>query len=159
MTTTLRILLALALAVPGGALVVSAQAWEEKKIVAANAVEWVKGPASIPAGAEAAVLFGDPTAEGLFAMRLKLPAGYHIAPHTHPKPEVVTIISGRFKLGSGETADPEATETLEPGALFAMHPGMTHFVYTDEETVVQLNSVGPWGITYVNPADDPRKTN
>jgi quercetin dioxygenase-like cupin family protein len=151
-------LLTLALAVVAGLSGPSAQAAEEKKIIAADAVEWGKGPASIPAGAEAAVLYGDPTADGLFAMRLKLPAGYHIGPHFHPKPEVVTIISGMFKLGTGETADPEATETLEPGALFAMHPGMAHYVYTDEETVVQLNSVGPWAITYFNAADDPRKT-
>ena len=48
---------------------------------------------------------------------------------------------------------------LEEGALFAMPPGMAHYVFTEEETVVQLSSVGPWGITYLNAADDPRKTN
>jgi hypothetical protein len=26
-----------------------------------------------------------------------------------------------------------------------------------EETIVQVHGIGPWGITYVNEADDPRK--
>ena len=102
------------------------------------------------------MLYGDPAAEGLFALRLKLPAGYRIAPHTHPKPEVVTVISGALRLGMGETADEGAAQALSPGDFFAMAPGMAHYVFADEETVVQLNSNGPWGITYVNPADDPR---
>jgi hypothetical protein len=35
--------------------------------------------------------------------------------------------------------------------------GMTHYAFFPEETVIQLHGIGPQGITYVNPADDPRK--
>jgi quercetin dioxygenase-like cupin family protein len=102
------------------------------------------------------VLYGDPGKDGLFAMRLKLSKGYHVPPHSHPKPEVVTVISGTFRLGMGETADQGKATALSAGSLITLSPGMAHFVYADEETVVQLNSTGPWGITYVNAKDDPR---
>ncbi|MGH6897391.1 MAG: cupin domain-containing protein [Geminicoccaceae bacterium] len=135
----------------------TAQTMDEHKIVSPDAVEWAPGPASIPPGAEAAVLYGDPSKEGLFALRLKLPSGYHIPPHTHPKPEVVTVISGTFRLGMGETADQSKAQPLAAGSFFAMAPGMAHYASADEETVVQVNSTGPWGLTYVNPKDDPRQ--
>ena len=122
-------------------------------------IQWQAAPPSVPKGAEIAVLYGNPAEEGPFAMRLKFPADYSIPPHTHPKPEVVTVISGTFLLGSGDAADRANTEVLDSGSFFAFEPGMAHFAYTDEETVVQINSVGPWGIEYVNPADDPRQTN
>ena len=127
-------------------------------ILAPQEIKWGPGPASIPPGAQAAVLYGDPGKEGLFALRLKLPAGYHIAPHTHPKPEVVTVISGTFRLGMGEMADKAKAKALPAGSFFALSPGMAHFAYADEDTVIQLNSTGPWALNYVNPKDDPRKT-
>lgn len=126
------------------------------KIVKADEVTWSAGPPSLPAGAQAAVLYGDPTKEGLFAMRLKLPAGYRIAPHRHPKPEIVTVISGAFHIGMGANADPATTQRLQPGSFFAFDPGLVHYAHVQEDTVVQLNSTGPWAITYDNPADDPR---
>jgi quercetin dioxygenase-like cupin family protein len=148
---------AAALALACAALALPASAADNHTIVAANEVTWSPGPASMPKGAEAAVLFGDPSKEGVFAMRLKMPKGYQIAPHSHPKPEVVTVISGTFRIGMGETADPAKAKALTAGGLFAFPPGMTHFASTDEETVIQLNSVGPWALTYVNPKDDPRQ--
>ena len=144
-------------AVAGATFAGSAQAMEGHKIVPVQEIKWGPGPASIPPGAEAAVLYGDPAKEGLFALRLKLPKGYHIAPHTHPKPEVVTIISGAFRFSMGETADRSKAQLLPAGSMFACAPGMAHFVYADEDTVVQLNSNGPWGITYVKVNDDPRQ--
>ncbi|HUH48468.1 MAG TPA: cupin domain-containing protein [Mycoplana sp.] len=124
-------------------------------MVAPGDIKWAPAPKVLPAGAEAAVLFGDPTKEGLFAFRLKLPPGYAIPPHTHPAYEVVTVISGTTNLGMGETADRGATRALPAGSFFALPPGMAHYVYFDEETVVQVTTNGPWGIKYVNPADDP----
>jgi quercetin dioxygenase-like cupin family protein len=134
-----------------------AQTGDGHKVVTPQEVKWGPGPASIPPGAEAAALYGDPSKEGLFALRLKLPKGYRIPPHTHPKPEVVTVISGVFRLGMGETADPSKAKPLPAGSFVALPPGMAHFAMADEETVVQLNSTGPWGLTYVNPKDDPRQ--
>jgi quercetin dioxygenase-like cupin family protein len=126
-------------------------------IVSPQDIKWGKAPPSIPPGAEAAVLYGDPGKEGMFAFRLKLPKGYRIPPHTHPKPEIVTVISGTFRLGMGEISDASKAQPLAAGSFFVMTPGMVHTAFADEDTVVQLNSTGPWGITYVNPKDDPRQ--
>lgn len=144
-------------AIAGVALGASAQTTDGHRVLAPQEIKWAPGPASLPPGSEAAVLYGDPAKEGLFAFRLKVPRGYHIPPHTHPKPEVVTVISGTFRLGMGEKADKAKAQALPAGSFFALPPGMAHFAYADEDTVIQLNSTGPWGLTYVNPADDPRK--
>lgn len=135
-----------------------ASAEDAHTMVTPDAIKWGLAPKVLPAGAEAAVLFGDPTKEGMFALRLKVPAGYAIAPHTHPADEVVTVISGATNLGMGETADRNATTALPAGSFFALPPDTAHFVYFDEDTVVQINTVGPWGLKYINPADDPQKT-
>ncbi len=131
-------------------------AGEDHTLLSADEIQWSPGPASIPAGAEAVVLHGKPGEEGIFALRLKLPAGYHLPPHYHPRPEIVTVISGNFRIGMGEVADRSKVESLGPGSFFAFPPGMAHYAYTDEETVIQLNSTGPWGLQYVNAKDDPR---
>lgn len=120
-------------------------------------IAWSAGPPSLPLGARAAVLYGDPAKEGLFVMRLRLPKGYKIPPHTHPRPEIVTVVSGAFHVGMGTKANASKATRLPPGSFFAFNPGMAHYAYVQEETVVQLSSTGPWAITYVNEADDPRK--
>ena len=127
------------------------QAADQHKVLSANEIKWSPGPASIPKGAEVAVLFGDPTKDGPFAMRLKMPSGYKIAPHSHPKPEVVTVISGTFRIGMGDKADPSKEKPLAAGGFFAFPPGMTHFASTEGETVVQLNSCRPVGLELRQP--------
>jgi quercetin dioxygenase-like cupin family protein len=126
-------------------------------VIAPDAIQWKAAPPTLPAGAQAAVLYGDPTKEGLFAMRLNLPKGYQIPPHTHPKPEVVTVISGTARLGMGEIADQETAERLPTGSFFALPAGMPHYAFAEEDTIIQLNSFGPWSLNYVRPEDDPRK--
>ena len=120
-------------------------------------INWGAAPPSLPLGARAAVLFGDPTKEGMFVLRLRLPKGYKIPPHTHPQPEIVTVISGAFHVGMGTVANASKAKRLPRGSFFAFDPGMAHYAFVQEETVVQLSSTGPWTITYVNEADDPRK--
>lgn len=127
-------------------------------IIPAGSVAWSPGPPSLAPGAQVAVLYGDPSKEGLFVMRLKMPAGFRIAPHTHPRPEIVTVISGAFNVGMGAVADPSKAHRLPAGSFFAFDPGLAHYAHVDEETVVQLSSTGPWSIAYVNPADDPRRS-
>jgi quercetin dioxygenase-like cupin family protein len=144
-------------ALAGVAATAPAETMDEHKVVAPDEIEWAPAPASLPPGAEAAVLFGDPGEEGLFALRLKLPEGYSIPPHTHPADEVVTVLSGTFQLGMGETADRDKAQPLPAGSFFALPPGTAHYAFIDEDTVVQITTVGPWGLTYVNPADDPRQ--
>ncbi len=157
MKTAFSALVMSAVALASAAFAASADTMEAHKIVLPQEITWGPGPAALPAGAEAATLFGDPTKEGLFALRLKLPAGYHIPPHIHPKPEVVTVISGTFRLGMGETANQSKAQPLPAGSFFAMPPSMAYYVFADEDTVIQLNSNGPWGLTYMNPKDDPRQ--
>jgi quercetin dioxygenase-like cupin family protein len=120
-------------------------------------VAWKAGPPSLQPGAQAAVLYGDPSKEGLFVMRLKLPKGFKIAPHTHPKPEILTVVSGAFNIGMGSVADRKKARRLPSGSFFAFAPGLAHYAHVDEPTVVQLSSTGPWTINYINPADDPRR--
>ena len=147
-----------AAALAGAASTAPAGTMDGHRIVSADEIKWAPAPAVLPPGAEAAVLFGDPTKEGPFALRLKLPEGYSVPPHMHPVDEVVTVISGTFGLGMGETADQGEARPLPAGSFFALAPGTAHYVFIDEETVIQINTVGPWGLTYVNPEDDPRKS-
>ena len=129
---------------------------EEHVFAPVDDIEYAAGPASLAEGAEYAVLEGDPGEEGMFVMRLRLPDGFEIRPHTHPNFERVTVISGTFNLGMGETFDPDAAHTLPAGSFTSMPPGMVHFAYAEGETVIQLTSIGPWEIDYINPEDDPR---
>lgn len=128
-----------------------------QKIFQPQDIKWGPGPAALPAGAESAVLYGDPAKEGMFAMRIKAPKGYRIPPHSHHQPELVTVISGKFTLGLGKTPDRATVQTLPAGALAVTPPGVAHYVFVDEDTVVQINAMGPWGLDYVEPKDDPRK--
>jgi len=102
------------------------------------------------------VLEGDPTADGFFTMRIKMPDGYRVPPHWHSRQERVTVLSGVLNLGQGDTFDDAATKALPAGTYSSMPPGMTHFGWMTGETVLQLSTQGPWTITYVNAADDPR---
>lgn len=120
-------------------------------------IKWGPAPASLPSGAQGAVLQGDPAKAGPFALRLKLPDGYRIPPHYHPAIEHITVLEGTFVLGTGEAVSGGTEKPLGAGSFAFMPAGMRHFVRAQGETVVQLHGTGPWGITYVNPSDDPRK--
>lgn len=123
-----------------------------------KAIVWKDGPPSLPRGAKFTVLEGDPTADGPFTMRIKLPGGYRIPPHTHPKTERLTVISGTFRLGMGARFDTSGMQTLPAGTYGFWPAGMQHFAEARGETVVQVHGTGPWQIVYVNPADDPRSS-
>lgn len=120
-------------------------------------VRWQAGPPSLPPGAEFAVLEGDPSKPGPFVFRVKVPDGYRIPPHTHPKPERVTILAGTFHLGMGEKFDATKGEALPVGTYGTWPAGMKHYVWVEGETIVQFHGDGPWVIEYINPDDDPRK--
>lgn len=117
---------------------------------------WQDGPPSLPPGAKFAVLEGDPAKSGPFVFRVKVPDGYRIPPHRHPKPERVTILAGTFHLGMGDTFDMTKGEALPAGTYGTWPAGMKHYVWVRGETVVQFHGDGPWVIEYLNPADDPR---
>jgi quercetin dioxygenase-like cupin family protein len=119
-------------------------------------LEWADAKA-IPPGAKVAVIEGQPSEAGPFIVRVKLPANYKIPAHWHPAIEHVTVISGTFNIGTGDKLDKEKTKALTPGSVVIIQPKTNHFAWASEETVIQLNGVGPQDIIYVNPEDDPRK--
>ncbi len=120
-------------------------------------IKWQDGPPSLPRGAKFAVLEGDPAKESFFTMRILMPDGFKVPPHTHPKVEHVTVISGTFNFGMGDKFDQATTQAM-PASTFGFWPaGMKHFAWMKGETVLQLHGIGPWTIEYVNPADDPRR--
>jgi mannose-6-phosphate isomerase-like protein (cupin superfamily) len=120
-------------------------------------MEWNAAPTALPSGAELAVLEGDPMKPGPYTMRLKMPDGYHIPPHMHMKREHVTVVSGELHVGLGDSFDEKAMSSFSPGSFAYLEPGTHHYAMSKGETVIQLHGMGPWGIKYVNPADDPRK--
>jgi uncharacterized protein DUF4437 len=161
MSNTRRRVITTAVAVFLFGMVASAGAGEDGPaghgIFPPGELEWGAGPASLQSGAKSVVLEGDPAKEGLFTMRLMLPDGFQIKPHWHPAVEHITVISGTFNLGMGDTFDTSKSKALPVGAFAFLAPKMSHFAWAKGETVVQLHGQGPWQINYLNPADDPRK--
>ena len=123
----------------------------------ADAIKWGPAPAVLPTGADMAVIAGDPSKDGIYVLRLKLPAGYKIAAHNHPTSEYVTVISGSFHIGMGDKVDETKGIELTAGGFGVAPQGMNHYAWATSDTVVQVHGEGPFAITYVNPADDPSK--
>jgi len=125
--------------------------------IAADDITWKENPA-FPKAVRIATLVGDPTKAGdAVVMRIKFPANFQMAPHTHPYAEVVTVISGNIGTSHGERFEKKG-ELMKPGSLWVYPAKHPHFAWTgNEEAVLQVQFVGPGGIDYVNPADDPRK--
>ena len=126
-------------------------------MVTPEQLEWNAVP-SLPPGAKAAVLEGDPSADGPFTMRIRFPAGYTIPLHTHPVVERVTVLEGTLYFGVGSSFDRDRAQALGAGALAVMDVGVPMYGFTtDEPAVIQINGSGPWGIAYLDAADDPRQ--
>lgn len=118
-------------------------------------IKWGDPPPVFEKGASFTVISGNPAEPGLYVVRLKIPAGYKIMPHWHPTDEHVTVISGTFMLGMGEKFD-KATMTALPAGGYALLPAdMRHYAMAKTAAVVQVHGMGPFALTYVNPADDP----
>lgn len=126
------------------------------KVHSLEDIKWQPGPPSLPKGAQFAVLEGDPSKEGPFVFRVKVPDGYRIPPHTHPKTERVTVISGTFNIGMGVKFEQSATKAMPAGTYGFWEAGMKHFVWAKGETIIQFHGMGPWTIQYLDPKDDPR---
>jgi hypothetical protein len=138
-------------------LALAAHPDKDHEIVTPEQLKWADGPASLPPGAKMAVLEGDPAKDGPFVVRVKLPDGFRIMPHTHARDERVTVLTGTLYLGMGEKFDEKGAKAMPAGSYGRTGAGMKHFGYVKGETVLQLHGQGPWTVEYVNPADDPRK--
>ena len=126
-----------------------------KMPVNAPQLQWAAAPA-LPEGAQIAVLSGDPSKDGLYVVRVMMPAGYKVPAHNHPTTEMLTVISGDFHLGMGDKLDEEKGTLLTAGGFAEAPAKMNHFACATTPTVVQIHGQGPFAITYVNPSDDPR---
>ena len=128
----------------------------EMRVFATDQVKWRAGPESLPPGAQIAVLEGDPSSSGPFVFRVRVPDGYTIPPHTHPKAERVTVVAGTFHIAMTDKVDKSAGQAMPAGSFGYWPAGMKHFAWVSGETIVQFHGIGPWQINYLNPADDPR---
>lgn len=118
-------------------------------------LKWGDPPPVFEKGASFTVISGNPGVAGPYVVRLKMPAGYKINPHWHPTDENVTVISGTFAIGMGEKFD-KATMTELPAGGFVLLPAeMRHYAMAKTAAIVQVHGMGPFQLTYVNPADDP----
>jgi quercetin dioxygenase-like cupin family protein len=120
-------------------------------------LKWGPGPPALPKGAQASVLAGNPDKSGIFTLRLRFPAGYAVPPHHHPTDEHVTVISGQLNLGMGSRMNRARAPKLVAGGFVRTTAGGDHYAFTRSGAVIQVTGEGPFVVTYVNPADDPRR--
>jgi quercetin dioxygenase-like cupin family protein len=109
-----------------------------------DALVWTDGPSTLPPGSKMAVLEGSPKSDGMFTMRLRIPAGSAIPPHWHPRQERVTILSGAVDLGFGSVANAGNTKRYAAGSFYVNPPRVMHFLFFREATEMQMTGVGPW---------------
>ncbi len=122
-----------------------------------GSIKWEPAPPCMPPGAMVAVLYGDPSKDGeYYVMRLKAPDGFKVMPHTHPADEHLTVLKGTFLVGMGEKWDDSAMKSLGAQGHSFMPKNTAHFAMVKGETIIEASGVGPFGITYINPNDDPR---
>ena len=141
---------AIAADAPQQAMTAPAQA-----VTRASATRWGPAPPTLPAGAQAVVLYGDPGKPGAFAIRLNAPAGYRVPRHSHPSDEQLTLIEGDLTLSMGRTGA-ASDETLARGDHINLPANMQHEASTRGGAVIEIHSEGPFDIRYADPKDDPR---
>lgn len=120
-------------------------------------LQWGPAPPGLPAGAQVAIVSGDPGKPGPFSLQLAMPNGYTVPPHFHPSAEHVTVKSGHFRYGMGDKIDTKAMKSLRPGQSVNLPANGHHYAMARGRTVLAINANGPFEITYVNATDDPRK--
>jgi len=126
------------------------------RAILAEDIEW-KRFAAFPPGARLAVLVGRPLEPGPYTIRVKVPNGVKLMPHRHPEDRIYTVISGVFYIGLGDQFDADKLEAYPPGAVIILPGNTSHFHWAKSgEYVTQVTAIGPLGLEYVNPRDDPR---
>jgi hypothetical protein len=93
------------------------------------------------------VLVGEPTQAGPYLIRIKVPSSVKLMPHRHPEDRIYTIMSGVFYIGLGDRFDGDKVKAYPPGSVIVL-PGSTY--------ITQVTAIGPLGLEYMNPKDDPR---
>jgi len=126
------------------------------KGIAAEDIDWLPFPA-FPPSVRLAVVVGHPSHEGPYVIRVKVPRAVKLMPHRHPEDRIYTVISGVFYIGLGDRFNVDQLEAYAPGAVIVLPGHTSHFHWAKSgEYITQVNAIGPLGIEYVNPKDDPR---
>ncbi len=113
--------------------------------------------AAFPPPARLAILIGDPTKPGPYMIRVRLPAGTKMMPHKHPEDRIYTVLAGVFYIGLGETFDESKLTAYGVGSVVVLPGGQPHFHWAKSgEYITQVTAIGPLGLSYINPSDDPR---
>jgi len=120
-------------------------------------LHWGPAPGVFPKGAKMAVVAGDPAQATPFTVELAMPAGYKIPPHFHPTDEAVAVKKGTLLIGMGDTFDASKMKPMKVGATGSVPANAHHFAAVRGATVISVSAMGPFAMTYVNPADDPQK--
>lgn len=118
-------------------------------IVMPAQLNWIAAP-DLPAGAKIAVLAGDPSKPGPYAVRLLLPDGATFGPHSHASAEWVTVLQGTLMVGLGDTMDAAKMTALPAGAFAAVPAGAHHYAMAKGETILELTGMGPMTMTMVH---------
>jgi len=157
-TTALRIFATFACVSAASSLAVVGAQSHAHVLQTPKEAQWGPAPPMLPAGAQIAVLSGDPTKAAPYSVRLKFPANYSIPAHSHPTDDNVVVVSGAFTIGAGDKLVKGAgNKTLGVGGYALAAANMNHFAYTGAaETTIVLYGQGPVEFKYVNPSDDPR---
>jgi len=125
-------------------------------VIRPEEIDWKAFPAFPPA-ARLAVLVGDPARSGPYVIRVKLPKGTRMMPHKHPEDRIYTVISGVFHIGLGEVFDEAKLQAFGPGTAVVLPGDQSHFHFAKSgEYVTQVTAIGPLGLEYVDPVQDPR---
>jgi quercetin dioxygenase-like cupin family protein len=126
------------------------------RVIHSEDIVW-KAFAAFPPAARLAILVGDPTKPGPYLIRVKLPAGTKMLPHSHPEDRIYTVISGIFYIGLGSEFDEGKLTAHAPGSVLLLPGGQAHFHWAKSgEYITQVSAVGPLGLAYIDPVDDPR---
>lgn len=140
----------------GAFVTVAAHPSSEKNAFTPESIQWGPAPPFVPPGAQLAVVEGNPMATtGDYTVRLKMPDGYRIAPHWHPKRENVTVLAGTLRVGMGDHFEEGSMMSFPAGSFAYMEPDMHHYVIAIGEVVVQIHGMAPVQFNYINPNDDP----
>lgn len=120
-------------------------------------LQWGPAPPMFPAGAKMAVVSGDPSKRAPFTVELSMPAGYKVAPHFHPTSELVEVKEGALFVGKGDAIDAKKAQEMTVGVKTVFFTKLHHYAFTKAPTVISVTALGPFAMTYVNPADDPQQ--
>ena len=119
-------------------------------------LDWKPFPA-FPPSVRLAVVVGHPAKPGPYVIRVKVPKGVKLMPHRHPEDRIYTVMSGVFYIGLGDRFDSKSMKAYPPGCVVVLPGNTSHFHWAKSgEYVTQVSAIGPLGLDYVDPVDDPR---